>query len=76
MPRLSDKPAPFGALDPWSLLAIGPLLTGAVLAVSMSAPRVAVALGCLAVTLIVVDSWSNRPPRSGRPASGDRARRR
>lgn len=69
MPHQTERTAPFGAPDPWSLVAVIPLVAGAVLAVGMSAPRGAVALGCAAVVLVAVDSWANRPTRPATPAT-------
>jgi hypothetical protein len=56
-----SKPSKFGPVDPFCWLAVVPLLLVAVLIGWVGLLPVAIGLGILALGLLVLDSWANRP---------------
>lgn len=66
-----QKPQYFGRVDPFCLFAVVPMLIIAALFVWADVAIAAVVLVILAILIVVVDSWSNRPIKKSEPRYRD-----
>jgi Na+/melibiose symporter-like transporter len=62
----------FGRVDPFCAFAVVPLLIVAGLFFWSEIPLLGTVLVVLSILIVVIDSWANRPARTGtRPSRGD-----
>jgi len=66
-----QKPQYFGRVDPFCLFAVVPMLIIAVLFVWADVAIAGVVLIILAILIVVVDSWANRPAKKSAPRYRD-----